>query len=150
VCSFICSDIVQETTACIGKVALTPQGPLVVDSHDLLVQAARGGAGLPCAIEAAISYDLANGSLHRVTTPTSLFFFCWRSTRSLSVTSPSPEIVLKRPVVSARYAILQAVKTRKYWVPASKKTVRWWRRQATGATPICGKSGRPARACSTR
>ena len=48
------------------KVDLTPQGPLVLDSHALLVQAARDGAGLAYAIEAAVQDDLASGALHRV------------------------------------------------------------------------------------
>lgn len=48
------------------KVELMPHGPLVLDNHALLVQAARDGAGLAYAIEAAVSEELASGALQRV------------------------------------------------------------------------------------
>jgi DNA-binding transcriptional LysR family regulator len=49
--------------------AITPAGPLIVDAHDLLVDAALSGAGLAYAIESQVEAQLADGRLMRVLAP---------------------------------------------------------------------------------
>lgn len=69
-------------------VAIAPAGPLILDSHDLLVEAALGGAGLAYVVEASVEDALADGRLVRVLDdwcqPFDGFFLYYPSHRQLS------------------------------------------------------------------
>ena len=68
--------------------ALLPAGPLIVDSHVLLVQAALDGVGLAYVVESAVAHELAAGRLVRVLDdwcqPFPGFFLYYPSRRQLS------------------------------------------------------------------
>jgi len=69
-------------------VAIAPKGPLILDSHDLLIEAALAGAGLAYVIEASVQDALADGRLVRVLDdwcqPFDGFFLYYPSHRQLS------------------------------------------------------------------
>jgi len=68
--------------------ALLPAGPLILDSYDLLVKAALGGAGLAYAIESSVAQHVAAGRLVRVLEdwcqPFGGFFLYYPSRRQMS------------------------------------------------------------------
>lgn len=84
------------------RVDIQPQGPLVLDDHGLLVQAALEGAGLGYVIESSVQEELANGSLVRVLDawcrPFDGFFLYYPSHRRISAALRACIDFLREPV----------------------------------------------------